>query len=189
MSPFSGCLSSILQIVLLIAMFILVKEPLTYMLKMPQDKINEYAKMINSSNSAYSQIEIINAAKTNDKIDIDVNMDFLGINLSSVLMQNLKNWTTYIIPVLYVLTSIISMKLNQTTTDTNKEDKKKKENKDEEEDPMMQMNKNMQIMMPVMSVTIAIVVPLGLALYWLTNNVLMIGEKLIINRVLKNEEA
>ena len=53
---------------------------------------------------------------------------------------------------------------------------------------MAQMNKNMTIMMPIMSVSIAIVVPQGLALYWLMNNILMIVEKLILNKVLKDEE-
>ena len=67
--------------------------------------------------------------------------------------------------------------------------KKQDNGKDKvEEDPMAQMNKNMMIMMPVMSVSIAIVVPQGLALYWLMNNILMIGEKLILNKVLKDEE-
>ena len=53
---------------------------------------------------------------------------------------------------------------------------------------MEQMNKNMQLMMPIMSVMIAIAVPLGLALYWLTNNILMIVEKLVLNKVYKDKE-
>ena len=189
MSPFSGCLSSILQIVLLLAMFFLVKEPLTYMLKIPQDQIASYEKMVNSQ-SAYSEIEVIKASKTNEEIDIDINMDFLGIDLSNVLIQSLNNWTAYIIPVLYVSSSILSMKLNSMVTSEKKDkkDKKKGKDKEEEENPMEQMNKNMQLMMPIMSVMIAVAVPLGLALYWLTNNILMIGEKLVLNKVCKDEE-
>ena len=37
MSPFSGCLSSIIQIVLLFSVFLLVRQPLTYMVKMDTD--------------------------------------------------------------------------------------------------------------------------------------------------------
>lgn len=189
MSPFSGCLSSILQIVLLLAMFFLVRDPLTYMLKVPQDKITEYEKMINTQ-SAYSEIEVIKASKTNDAIDIDLNMDFLGIDLSNVLISDFNNWTAYIIPILYVGSSILSIKLNSITTTGKKDKKEKKKDKDkeEEENPMEQMNKNMQLMMPIMSVMIAIAVPLGLALYWLTNNILMIIEKLVLNKVYKDEE-
>ena len=51
-----------------------------------------------------------------------------------------------------------------------------------------QMNKSMSWFMPVMSVTIAIIAPLGLALYWLVNNILMIVERLILNKVIKSEE-
>ena len=51
-----------------------------------------------------------------------------------------------------------------------------------------QMNKSMSWFLPVMSVSIAIIAPLGLALYWLINNILMIGERLILNKVIKSEE-
>ena len=191
MSPFSGCLSSILQIVLLLAMFFLVRDPLTYMLKVPQEKISEYENMINTK-SAYSEIEVIKEAKTNENIDVDLNMDFLGIDLSNVLISDFNNWTTYIIPILYVSSSILSIKLNSMTTQ-GKKDKKENKNekdkdKDDEENPMEQMNKSMRLMMPIMSVMIAVAVPLGLALYWLTNNILMIIEKLVLNKVYKDEE-
>ena len=191
MSPFSGCLSSILQIVLLLAMFFLVRDPLTYMLKVPQEKISEYENMINTK-SAYSEIEVIKEAKTNENIDVDLNMDFLGIDLSNVLISDFNNWTTYIIPILYVSSSILSIKLNSMTTQ-GKKDKKENKNekdkdKDDEENPMEQMNKSMTLMMPIMSVMIAVGVPLGLALYWLTNNILMIIEKLVLNKVYKDEE-
>ena len=42
MSPFSGCLSSILQIFILLAIFGLVRNPLTYMKKVNVDTINNY---------------------------------------------------------------------------------------------------------------------------------------------------
>ena len=184
MNPLSGCLSSIIQIVLLFAMFFLVREPLTYMLKISPDQISKYESMI-SAKSAYSQIEVIKEARTNNEIDIDLNMDFCGIDMCNVLMQNWYNWTVYIIPVLYVISSIITTRMNSNIGKSKKEDGSK--NKDKEEDPMAQMNKNMTIMMPIMSVSIAIVVPQGLALYWLMNNILMIAEKLILNKVLKDE--
>lgn len=194
MSPFSGCLSSILQIVLLLAMFFLVKEPLTYMLKLEPAQIEKYEKIVNTE-SAYSEIEVIKASRTNEEINVDIDMEFLGIDLSNVLMNSLNNWTAYIIPALYVATSIISTKLNSAQPAKKEEKivevKDKKSKKDDDElvdDPVAEMNKNMRIMMPIMSVSIALVVPLGLALYWLTNNVLMIGEKLVLNKVLKDEK-
>ena len=50
------------------------------------------------------------------------------------------------------------------------------------------MTKQMNIMMPLMSVSIALIAPLGLALYWLVSNLLMIVERLVLNKVLKDEE-
>jgi len=56
------------------------------------------------------------------------------------------------------------------------------------QDMTKQMNKSMLWMMPILSVSISLVAPLGLALYWLLNNVLMIIERLVINKFLLKEE-
>ena len=70
-----------------------------------------------------------------------------------------------------------------------KKEEKENETKEEEEiDAMQNMNKSMSYMMPIMAVSISLVAPLGLALYWLINNILMIGERLVLNKVLKDEE-
>ena len=93
----------------------------------------------------------------------------------------------------YVITSIVSTKL---TTATQK--KKQKQNvivsgdeKNQEVDPteqMQQMSNSMMYMVPVMSVMIAIIAPLGLALYWLASNILMIIERLIINKFMEKDD-
>ena len=64
---------------------------------------------------------------------------------------------------------------------------KAKDEKDEV-DSVMQTNKMMSWMMPIMSISIAFVAPLGLALYWFVNNVLMIAERLILNKTIRLEE-
>ena len=51
-----------------------------------------------------------------------------------------------------------------------------------------QMSKNMTWFMPIMAVSISLIAPLGLALYWLVNNILMIAERLVLNVCLKGEE-
>ena len=65
------------------------------------------------------------------------------------------------------------------------ENKDSKEENNEMEDMMAQSNKMMSWMMPIMSVSISLVAPLGLALYWLINNVLMIGERLVLDKIVK----
>lgn len=129
----------------------------------------------------------------NYKDELFINMNFLGLDLSKVPKENIYDFKVLIIPLLYVISSFISIKL--TTTKTNKKNKNGKlltdgseENKDDEYDPMEQTNKSMSLLMPIMSISIAYIAPLGLALYWLMNNILIIIEKIIIDKFIINEE-
>lgn len=234
-SPFSGCLSAIAQIVIILSVFYLVSQPLTYM-KKANDKnpelkavVEQYKNEIKDSNSKTRYIEIATIARMRDdynkisneqnvndnvqennenqneentevvenKEDItkkkelleklNINMEFLGLDLSKVPSENLKDFTVYIIPVLYVISSFISIRM---TTNLKKKDNKddKKDGKDEP-DPMAQMSKSMSYMMPIMTLSIAFIAPLGLALYWFVSNVLMIVERVVIKMVMTNKEA
>ena len=221
MSPFSGCFSAIAQIILLFAVFYLVRSPLTYMKKVDTELINKYTKIINekelSTNSAYPEIEVIREIenikklKNNENIDqteeektdlaeikdeeleqLNMNMEFLGLNLAQVPTKS-SDWKAYIIPILYVLVSILSMRIiNSNPTKPNNVEKNNDEKaltkQEEEFNPFDYMNKNMNIMFPFMYLAVALVAPLGLALYWLMNSLLMIGEKLVLNKLLKDEE-
>ena len=200
MSPFSGCFSSIVQFVIILSIFYLVSKPLTYMKHVDADTINKYAQEISESSDSvirYQEIAIIKEKASNDE-NVNINMNFLGLDLSDIPSQNYSDLKVFIIPALYVLTSIFSTKL---TTSLNKQQNTKNDikeetkeeglvevKKDKEEDAMQEMNKQMMLMMPIMSVSIALIAPLGLALYWLVSNILMILERLIINKFFKFEE-
>ena len=206
MSPFSGCLSAIVQIILLFAVFYLVRSPLTYMKKIDVGTIGKYTNIMQqnnlSTNTSYPEIELIkeidniknlknNSNQETEEIkdeELDslyINMDFLGLNLAQVPTKS-SDWKAYIIPILYVIVSVIAMRITNTMTPKIK----KEEGKDNEDDfdPMAQMNKNMSLMFPIMYLAVALIAPLGLALYWLTNSLLMIVEKLMLNKLIKDEE-
>lgn len=201
MSPFSGCLSSIVQIIILLSVFYLVSSPLTYMKKVESEKITNYKEQIAQneeiSKGNYPEIQIIQHFGQSDE-QVNVNMNFLGLDLSKVLTQSLNDWKVYVIPLLYVISSVISLKIttktqkrkqnnsNEDIIIENNENNKSEEK--EEIDPMEQANKSMSLFMPIMSLSIAIIAPLGLALYWLVNNVLMIVERLILNKLFEKEE-
>ena len=198
MSPFSGCLSSIFQIILILSVFYLVSSPLTYMKKIDSEVISNYTKQIQEERGetvSYPEIAIIKE-KGNVDEKVDINMEFLGLDLSDVPSQNYEDWTVYVIPCLYVMTSLISMKLTTAMTSTNKAiekdekaaDDKKEEKANDQEEMMDEMNKQMRFMMPIMTVSIALIAPLGLALYWLVSNLLMIFERVVLNRFFKEEE-
>ena len=211
-SPFSGCLISIIQIILIISVFWLVSKPLTYMKKVDSNKVNEYIEQIKTEEgkaSAYPEIQIIQTKSAEDS-EVAINMDFLGLDLSKVPNQNLKDITVYIIPVLYVITSFVSIKMTNNMQDKAKEKKKAEQQKkatenneiseekaliSEEEakseeamEAMQNMTKSMNYMIPIMSITIAFIAPLGLALYWLVSNIAMIIERIIINKVSENKK-
>jgi len=244
MSPFSGCLSSIVQIILLFSVFLLVRQPLTYMVKMDQDAISQMTQIVSSQDSntknAYQEIAIIqyvrnlqnnfsvedneeskeekdikenieqeNVEEKNEQTEteksntesfdiakyadqVNLNMDFFGIDLSQVPTKNPTDIKVLIIPILYVISSFISIKISMAATKKKKIEEKKLitdgTEQEEKYNPTEDMNKTMVWMMPIMSVTIAIIAPLGLALYWLMNNILMIIERLVLNKYLNKEE-
>ena len=214
MSPFSGCFTAIIQIVLLFSIFYLVRSPLTFMQKIPTENINNYISQLQeggkSVSTAYPEIDIIREYEflkeknpEDEYIDkANLQMNFLGLDLSKVPQQNLTDFTVYIIPVLYIISSFISIKLSTSMQQKTQEDARKQNMKidgttgkemvpkeeNNEMDAIMQTNKMMSWFMPLMSLSVAIIAPLGLALYWLTNNILMIIERLILNKVIKSEE-
>ena len=215
MSRFSGCLTAIIQLLLLLSIFYLVRSPLTYMEKIPTESINNYVQQLKDDgktisqvypeidlNREYQTIKEKNPEDTNVE-KINIQMNFLGLDLSKIPQQNMTDYTVYIIPVLYILSSFISIRMTTAMQEKqNKANKEKKEQKEvqidgttgkelvpqEEEnemDAVMQTNKMMSWMMPIMSISIAFVAPLGLALYWLVSNILMIVERIILDKIIK----
>lgn len=208
MSPLSGCFSTIIQFILLISIFYMVRFPLTYMKGIDKTQLNSYVQQMKDDgmpvSDAYSEIDIIRELNyLKEKFPEDenlskanINMQFCGLDLSKIPQQNLGDWTVYIIPILYIISTFISMRITTSMQDNKKktdkiiditeEKDKKEEEKSEMEEAMAQSNKMMSWMMPIMSVSISLVAPLGLALYWLVNNILMIGERLVLNKIVKD---
>ena len=223
MSPFSGCFSAILQLLIILSVFWLVSQPLTYMKRVNKDEnlkavVEEIKTKISEENEGrrtnYVEIEVISRIEQyyneiNEQLqqedienreelenkkeqyeDLRINMEFLGLDLSKVPTQNLNDWRVYVIPVLYVLTSFISIKITTMSQKKQKVEQKENDNQDELMDSIGQMNNSMLYMAPIMSISIAIIAPLGLALYWFVSNILIIIERIIINKFIgsKGEE-
>ena len=216
MSPFSGCLSGIIQIVLILSVFWLVSQPLTHMRHVQNMSIyQEYINKIKEKENKVSYIEIavINNASTdykeienslkNEEIEnkeelenkkselsnLILNMNFLGLDLSKVPTQSLEDFRVYIIPLLYVISSFLSIKLTSNLQKGQKKDiAEKKQEGSSELDAMQDATKFMPYMILVTSVSIAFIAPLGLALYWLVSNILMILERIIIQKIVDSKE-
>ena len=218
-SPFSGCLSGILQLVIFISVFYLVSRPLTYMKKVDPAVISKYEQEIAASgqSSSYQEIKVIELKSGEDQ-NVALNMNFLGFDLSKVPMQNWKDWKVFIIPFFYVLLTFVNIRmtskdmkkdkkikeieagkekdkvkekeLDKTDNDLDKKVEKNnnKETPEEQLDSMKQMTNNMNYMMPIMSISISLIAPLGLSLYWLISNILQLGEKIVIDKVMNNKK-
>ena len=206
-SPFSGCLSSIIQLILFLSVFYLVSRPLTYMLKVDPTVIQNYEQELTESgeSSSYPEMKIIEEKAAEDE-SVYINMDFLGLDLSKVPMQNLSDIKVLVIPIIYVITTFVNMRLISNMNKTKeqrekeKEDKKRKKQKnaltdgkqeesmEEQLESMQQMTNSMNYMMPIMSIAIALIAPLGLSLYWLVKNILQLCERLLLNKIIKDKE-
>ena len=219
-SPFSGCLSGILQLVIFISVFYLVSRPLTYMKKVDPAVISKYEQEISASgqSSSYQEIKVIELKSGEDQ-NVALNMNFLGFDLSKVPMQNWKDWKVFIIPFFYVLLTFVNIRmtskdmkkdkkikeieagkekdkvkvkekeLDKTDNDLDKKvENNNKETPEEQLDSMKQMTDNMNYMMPIMSISISLIAPLGLSLYWLISNILQLGEKIVIDKVMNNKK-
>lgn len=208
MSPFSGCLTAIVQLLLLLSIFYLVKSPITYMEKIPTEDINKYVTQLQEEgreiSKVYPEIDLIREyqwlkeknPKDNNVEKLNIQMNFLGLDLSKIPQQNMTDYTVYVIPILYIISSFVSIRMTTAMQEKKKEKEKavievgenQEEQKENEMDAVMQTNKMMSWMMPIMSISIAFVAPLGLALYWLISNILMILERIILDKAIAQED-
>ena len=92
MSPFSGCLGSIVQMILILSVFFLVSRPLTFMKHVDADIISKYTQEVMAENeeaARYPEISIIKMIGPKDE-NVNINMEFFGLDLSDVPTQNYR---------------------------------------------------------------------------------------------------
>ena len=98
-------------------MFYLVRSPLTYMKKIDSAKIEQQITEVKEKNGeqniskTYPEMAVIEYLKDNDikENDMYINMDFLGLDLSKVPQENFRDIKVFIIPVLYVISSVVTL--------------------------------------------------------------------------------
>ena len=180
-NPMGGCLPLLIQIPIILAMFYIVKQPLTYIVQVPVDQLQEYAQeYLGKEEVAENEIKSYEIQIANKYKLID--MKFLGINFgdvpSNAFSKNAEEKASYfslIVPILSLVLSIIQTKQSQknsTMTDEQKE-----------------QQKTMNLIMPLLSAYISYIMPLALGIYWLLGNVLQILTQWIVNMMLKNKKV
>ena len=99
---------------------------------------------------------------------------FLGINLATTPWQGFMPNIGWILPVLAGLSQWYSTRLMSSTQNLS------------DDNPSASMMKQMNIMMPLMSVFFCFTLPSGIGIYWIAQSVFMIIQQWIINRHLSN---
>ena len=187
-SPMAGCLLPIIQIPIIIAMFYVVKQPLTYIAQMDQATMNSYtAQYLNVEEDQITdkiakQYEI-NIAKEYNLMDLSITSKIsLGDTPKDAFSKDetkrVSKWTL-VIPVLSLLFSYLS---NFISSWLNKKNKTSTLTEDQAE-----MQKSMNVMMPILSAYISFAWPLALGVYWLFGSILGIGQQFLIDKLMAKE--
>jgi len=179
-NPMAGCLPLLIQLPIILAMFYIVRQPLTYILQLPDATVIEYAEEYLEKEEVTEKeakaVEINMASKLGL-----IDMNFAGVNFGDVpsdsmnkeLQDRPSKWTL-VVPVLSILLSYLQTWISQRKSTMTEEQK--------------QQQKSMNIMMPILSGYISYIMPLALGIYWLLGNVLGIISQLIIDWMLGKEK-
>ena len=114
--------------------------------------------------------------------------NFLGFNVvdtPSVLMST--QWWVILIPIIAGASTYIFTKLTMAANGQVQSAAATSNNG--AANPGESMMKTMNIVMPIMTGVFAYTMPIGLALYWIAGNVIMMGQQWIVNKILEKQDA
>ena len=196
-----GCLWSMVPLFILIPLFTVIREPLTYILGESAEvsaQIIEVIKtaapeMFNLKNSYYDQVsaaqaipqfaEQLRAAipSISEATLAGINFNFLGINLGMIPQFNIfsSTWAwdwahigAFLIPMLSAGSQVLSMLIAQKTNDSVLTNEKGIQDKEMAKNSQQnQSTKTMMYMMPLMSLWIGFTVSASLSLYWFVGGI------------------
>lgn len=182
-NPMAGCLPMLIQLPLIIAVYQVISNPLTYMMSFAADKVEQMTQMLRdaailAADAAHvSQIEIMNHFSTAHMTIEgfkDINFWFCGLNLAQTPMNVLGEWQTnflWIIPIISLATAFWSSKtMTQASTGV-------------AADPnTASTQKTMMMMMPLMSGYFTLILPAGVGLYWIVSNLAQVAQQLMVTK-------
>ena len=198
-NPMGGCLWSLIPMVVLIALYGIIREPLTYFMNLTADQVAQVAEVTGIANTGgFPQIAMAQAlndpsvmARVQSKLGeagsglFAMNFSFLGLDLSAI--PNWKFWAggiswnsvgLFLMVLVSTGVSFLSMKVSMATNQINKQSQNAQ---------MDQTNKMMMYMMPLMSLWIGFTLPAGLCVYWIAQYVVTMAQEVICSRMLKKD--
>ena len=193
-NPMSGCLWSLIPFPILIALYSVIREPMSVMMGMSEEavatvqstleKLGAFSMdALSKQQSGYYEIFLSQAAHENlAAVQAvapefqDISYSFLGLNLGVV--PNWHIWEfdfssketffaafgLFLIPFISAGLSYLSMKVSMARNG-------QPAGTEQQQAQTESMNKSMQIMMPLMSVWICFIMPASMGIYWIANSV------------------
>lgn len=184
-NPMGGCLPMLIQFPILIALYNIIRKPISYVMMLSNDVIMQIYERINGSAAAdfarIDQIDLANKMRGSfDKVgefisshDL-INFDFFGFNLSvtPTLQYISEHWIYVLIPIVAggttFLVSHISNKMSGMAS--------------QENNPTASSMKVMNYLFPLMTAWFAVTLPAGLGLYWTVSNLFQILQMYLMNK-------
>ena len=203
-----GCLWSFLPLLILIPLYAVVRQPITYMLHETSEVASQVVATIQAavptafgSNTYYHEmiaarlipdfVEELKGIVANPATLEGLNFNFLGINLGQVPQWKIWTWETYdwatiggfLLPLASTGVQFLSMFISQ--KQNNSVVTNEKGLQDEEMAKKSQANQSTQsmlYMMPLMTLWIGFTVPGALSIYWLIQGVVSTIQDVILTQ-------
>lgn len=201
-NPYSGCLPTLLQFPLIIIIYQIIRQPLTYIAQLGKEVISKlYTVAENVKDEIGLNTHFMNmSAEEFAKAEVGfeqsqlINMKFLGIFDLGVTPKWQfwdfgDQWKIYLplffIPLLAVASSYLQMWI------TNRINNGPKKKKDGENKPAMPGMQGVLKFMPLITLFIGFIVPAGLGFYWIVSNIFGVLQTILIKKLLtiKNKEG
>ena len=181
-SPFGSCLPTLITFPIMIGLYYVISKPLTYFMGLSAEEVTKLGELLGvvSENAYTAEIQIAGLVSQNfdavahvsEKL-MNVDFNFLGMNLATT--PSFKEFgLLWLIPILsgvtaYFLSTII-LKMQGTG------------------DVQNSSTSTMKYMMPLMSVYFGFILPAGLGVYWIANNVFSALQEIILGIFMKPKQ-
>ena len=204
-NPMSGCLWSLIPFPILIALYSIIRQPITHFMMLSKDVLQTVVQSaadagVNLTNivmmdkatgtpvlkdglyqlASYGQINLVKAVQemglSTPEGWFDMNYNFLGLDLTATPWEYVKNFT-FTWAVIGVILIPILAGLSQFVF--SKLTMKTQPQADAAGGASM---KSMMYMMPLMSVYIAFIMPAALGVYWIAQSVFSLIQEAILNK-------
>ena len=200
-NPMSGCIWTLIPFPILIALYSVIRQPLSKMMMLVESEITAVTETLtqmglyaaDTASKAYYELELANlihenfaAVKEVVPNVLDIDFSFLGINLSNIPKWNFfttVDWSKkevwlpavglFLIPIVSAVLSYLSMKISQKDTVQTAE--------------QSGTMSTMLLMMPIVSLIICFTMPAALGIYWIANSGLAIIQDLLLNKRLQKQ--